>query len=410
MTKTLQQELADFQSTLDQVRKQYAEDGTITADAQSHLDVLEGKIKRLRPGAGSPARGLGGGLPAAPGRADGNAPMPGMEGMDTGQVQAQLAQVGQQLGQKLWNWITEKGVTTVVIENLTSKVLRLKGKDLIHKKQSKWIDYPPTEIIAAKSPHDPTRETIKVETKGFFRSVTSADTSGWVEYEIEDTWRKETLDGKKQPAKHWVRAVWSRKGKGEFADFIESKGTITSLARHKIEVQQVKDGTIIYRFSEDAPDSKSKDPQPPADPKPKDQRPPAEPKLKKPLEFTIKPFTVRLHDKLDKGDLKQRAHEIWNDKSLAEIKRAILEKLPAGKLKIEVHGYTSNTDTADRNLDLSKRRALAVIAALQKVGVPETAFTEPQPHGEWETESPTDDKKQENEDDEWRKVVVKIFQ
>jgi hypothetical protein len=53
---------------------------------------------------------------------------------------------------------------------------------------------------------------------------------------------------------------------------------------------------------------------------------------------------------------------------------------------------------------------VAVIAALKSVGVPETAFTDPQPHGEWETENATDDRKQEKEDHEWRKVVVKIFQ
>jgi outer membrane protein OmpA-like peptidoglycan-associated protein len=341
--------------------------------------------------------------------------------MDTGQVQAQsanqnptLAGVGQQVvqyvGGKAWDWITEKGVTTVVIENLTSKVLRLKGKgELLHKKQAKFIDPPPTEIIAAKSQHDPTRETFKIETKGFIRSVTSADTSGWVDYEIEDTWRKETKDG--PLVKAWARAVWTRKGKGEFSDLIDGKvGTYTNLTGHKFEVQQVKGGTIIYRFSEDAPSPKPKDPQPPADPKQKDPAPPAEPKLKKPLEFTIKPFTVGKDDKLDEGgDLKRSAHEIWNDKRLAEIKRAILQKLPIGQLTIEVHGYASNTDTAERNLALSKRRAEAVIKALNHVGVPLTAFTEPQPHGEWETKPATDDKKLEKEDAEWRKVVVKIF-
>jgi hypothetical protein len=63
MSKTLQQELSEFQSTLDLVRKQYAEDGTIAADAQSHLDVLEGKIKRLLSTAGSSNSGNGNGQP-----------------------------------------------------------------------------------------------------------------------------------------------------------------------------------------------------------------------------------------------------------------------------------------------------------------------------------------------------------
>src|SRR5688572_28279452 len=123
MTKTLEQELSEFQRTLNLVRKQYADDGTITADDQSRLDMLETKIKRIQSPAGNPGRGLAGGLPAAPGRADGNGPPSGLEGLDTGQIQAQLAQVGQFLGGKAWDWITEKGVTTVVIQNSTSKVL-----------------------------------------------------------------------------------------------------------------------------------------------------------------------------------------------------------------------------------------------------------------------------------------------
>jgi Bacterial Ig-like domain (group 2) len=47
MSKPLAEELTEFQTTLDLVRKQYSEDGTITRDEQTHLDVLEGKIKQL---------------------------------------------------------------------------------------------------------------------------------------------------------------------------------------------------------------------------------------------------------------------------------------------------------------------------------------------------------------------------
>jgi hypothetical protein len=63
MSRPLAEELTEFQTTLDFFRKQYAEDGTITADEHAHLDVLEGKIKQLvsvvrRAGAGN-GNGLG---------------------------------------------------------------------------------------------------------------------------------------------------------------------------------------------------------------------------------------------------------------------------------------------------------------------------------------------------------------
>jgi hypothetical protein len=48
MSKPLAEELTEFQTTLEFYRKQYAEDGMITSDEQAHLDVLEGKIKRLQ--------------------------------------------------------------------------------------------------------------------------------------------------------------------------------------------------------------------------------------------------------------------------------------------------------------------------------------------------------------------------
>jgi hypothetical protein len=62
MSKPLREELAEFQSTLDLVRKQYEEDGTITADEQSRLDLLESKIKRLFSTARGSEAGNGNGL------------------------------------------------------------------------------------------------------------------------------------------------------------------------------------------------------------------------------------------------------------------------------------------------------------------------------------------------------------
>ncbi len=61
MSKPLAEELTEFQTTLDLYRKQYVEDGTITADELTHLDVLEGKIKQLRSAAGSSNAGNGNG-------------------------------------------------------------------------------------------------------------------------------------------------------------------------------------------------------------------------------------------------------------------------------------------------------------------------------------------------------------
>lgn len=82
-------------------------------------------------------------------------------------------------------------------------------------------------------------------------------------------------------------------------------------------------------------------------------------------------------------------------------------------MKIEIHGYASNTDTDTRNYDLSLRRAKAVLDAFKSLGVPASAFQEAQPHGEWDTRDdkgmePTEDKKREKESADWRKVVIKM--
>ena len=341
-----------------------------------------------------------------------NGPTSGLDGLDSGQVQALNA--GQVIGPatkvatKLWNWITEQGVTTIVIENYTSKVLRFESEQRIHPKESNWVDHPPTEIMAAKSPHDPTKVTMSLKTDKWVRGVSRADTSGFVVYNINDTHKertfvKEAKEGKvtKKVTKMvaaFVRAAWSRKGQGEF----DSKGTTTDLGGYKFEVQQVNGGTITYRFTEEAPNPKPKDPQTPDDKKPKEPSTPTDTKLK-PFDYPIGPFVTGKHDKLETGSITKHAHDILNDKDKLD------GKVPAG-LKIEVHGYTSNTDTADRNFVLSKQRAEAVIKALKEVGIPATAIADPRPHGEWETKPSTDDKKQEIEDADWRKVVVKVSQ
>jgi len=141
-------------------------------------------------------------------------------------------------------------------------------------------------------------------------------------------------------------------------------------------------------------------------------------------EYRIGPFKVRSIE-LESGGIKDRVWEIFN--SLPETTQHDLfqGKLPGEKWKdgsktdagekIEVHGYTSNTDSMDNNDKLAKRRAEAVIKEFAGVGVPETTFTKPIPHGERAVSDPadpdmkpTDDKKKEKESADWRKVVVFI--
>ena len=125
-------------------------------------------------------------------------------------------------------------------------------------------------------------------------------------------------------------------------------------------------------------------------------------------EFTIGPFKVGKSDVLDSGNLEKTVYNILHKELSAETRDAILKGELAGGKKIEVHGYASNTDLERRNLNLSKDRAKAVISVFGKLGVPASVFSEPIPHGEYETANPTDDKSQEKEDPNERKVVLKI--
>jgi hypothetical protein len=96
MAKTLQQELDEYRRLLSIFRKLYAEDGTITPDEQSHLDVLEGKIKQLSSVA-MPNAGNGNGKPYTPfsvptqnTRSDGGLGMPGGPSQERVIAQADL--------------------------------------------------------------------------------------------------------------------------------------------------------------------------------------------------------------------------------------------------------------------------------------------------------------------------------
>jgi hypothetical protein len=68
MSKPLPQELNDYLKSLAELRRLYAEDGTITPDEQSRVDVLEGRINQLLSATGSSNAGNGNGQFSAPPR------------------------------------------------------------------------------------------------------------------------------------------------------------------------------------------------------------------------------------------------------------------------------------------------------------------------------------------------------
>jgi hypothetical protein len=323
-----------------------------------------------------------------------NQPGSGLDGLDTGKAQAfgigditKIPGVSKIPG-KVYDWVTKQGETTIIIENRTSKTMtRMDGiEELQNKKDAKWIKKAPPSIAPKE------KATLLIKTDKFWRGKATANTSGWVGYEIED--------GKER---HTIRIGWVRKGAGGLDD----KFTFAEGPYH-VEGFQSNDGEFTFWVTEETPATKPKDPPKPEDKKPTEPEASKEPKLK-PFEYAIGPFVTGKHDKLESGSILDHANEIWNKKLSAETREAILREQAGGKLTIEVHGYTSNTDTKDRNFKLSEQRAEAVIAALKKVGIPDAAFTKRQPHGEWEA-TPTDDKQQEKEDPNWRKVVVKVSQ
>jgi hypothetical protein len=142
------------------------------------------------------------------------------------------------------------------------------------------------------------------------------------------------------------------------------------------------------------------------------------------FDYLVGSFAPGKADVLDSGTVTKQVYDIFHYSIPPETQNDLINGKLAGEdwlddkkvsegEKIEVHGYTSNTDSADRNFKLSKQRAEVVIAAFKSLGVPASAFSEPIPHGEWETSddsgmAPTDDKREEKESDEWRKVVLKI--
>ncbi len=127
------------------------------------------------------------------------------------------------------------------------------------------------------------------------------------------------------------------------------------------------------------------------------------------FDYEIGPFKVGSADELEVGSITAAVHDMLYEKFPPEGREALVNEKSAGGELIEVHGYTSNTDSQAKNLPLSTKRAHAVIQAFKKLGIPENLFTKPKSHGEWESH-PTDDKREETEDAEWRKVVLKVRQ
>lgn len=129
------------------------------------------------------------------------------------------------------------------------------------------------------------------------------------------------------------------------------------------------------------------------------------------FEWTIGPFVKGKADKLESGSIDAQVYDLV-DKLPTYVKDDLINGTLAEK--IQVHGYTSNTDKMGKNYKLSRDRAKAVVDALIRKGVWDTVLANPQPHGEWDTKdpssgmAPTDDKKLEQESAAWRKVVLKL--
>jgi hypothetical protein len=135
------------------------------------------------------------------------------------------------------------------------------------------------------------------------------------------------------------------------------------------------------------------------------------------FEYKVGPFAVGSSDKLMAGGVSKQVYDILYTSIPPSAKESLLQgNLPGapgqGK-KIELHGFTSNTDSAEHNLDLSRKRAEFVLAAFKALGLDAKLFAGAYAHGEWEVSghgmAPTDDKKKERESDDWRKVVVKMM-
>ena len=180
---------------------------------------------------------------------------PGSKDWDPGTVQAlgpgDLVGPAKEVGEAAWNWVNAQGVTKIVIENYSSKVLEFTDKEeLLHPKDTKWDRKPPLQIPAAKD-GKPGSDFITIKTDKLIRGKTRADTSGWVLYEIVGETEKKT-----------VKIAWLRKGDGT----IDNGGYWTESGKYTVKGFQSAEGEFTFQFREvtkatpETPkDNKSKD-------------------------------------------------------------------------------------------------------------------------------------------------------
>ncbi len=270
---------------------------------------------------------------------------PGLDGLDSGKVQAitpgQVIGPATKVGKAALNWVNKQGVTTIIIENHSSKVLsRVDGsEELTHSKEAKWVKKAPPEIPAAKD-GNPGKATITVKTDMLIRGVTRANTSGWVMYEIVG-----------EDKKNKVKIAWLRKGDGT----LDTSGWGTESGLYDIRGFQSNEGEFTFRFTEKALASKPKDPQSP-DTKP--QEPQGGGGKDSKSAAPADTYVLFEQGKFNlTSEAKSRLHDF-----------AVAYRAAKSTAKIEVEGYASREGKEASNRTLSFDRAEAVFKYLIDVG------------------------------------------
>jgi outer membrane protein OmpA-like peptidoglycan-associated protein len=268
----------------------------------------------------------------------------GLDGFDSGKVQAitpgQVIGPATQVGKAALNWVNKQGVTTIIIENHSSKVLsRVDGsEELTHPKEAKWVKKAPPEIPAAKD-GNPGKATITVKTDKLIRGVTRANTSGWVMYEIVG-----------EVKKNKVKIAWLRKGDGT----LDTGGWGTESGLFDIRGFQSNEGEFTFRFTEKSPAAKPKDPQSP-EPKPQEPQSGGGKDSK-----SAAPADTYVLFEQGKFRLTSEAKSRLHDFALAYL-------AAKSTAKIEVEGYASTEGQEASNRTLSFDRAEAVFNYLVDV-------------------------------------------
>jgi outer membrane protein OmpA-like peptidoglycan-associated protein len=260
-------------------------------------------------------------------------PATGLDGMDMGQVQAGPVKDGYDIlkeeksGNGIINYQRE---TTVIIENNSSKVLRLVKKEYKDPKRAQWATEPEEEIPAGK------KITIVVKTKGW-RGGAKGNTSGGVIYKVVGE-AKETK----------VYLEWTRTAGGKRDTRHNAEGG------YHTDGQQSKLEEFTFKLTELAPATKPKDPQSPADANPKDPQTDGGKDSKSPP-----PADIHVLFDLDKSDLTPMAQS-----ALRRFANAY--KAAKSTAEITVEGWASIEGPELRNERLSYNRAKAVSDYLSK--------------------------------------------